>query len=75
MAGQKEESGISLGDRLEHGNLTVEETRTLKNCSHSGFYEDLQGRIGRGPKDRTEDVVPGPIAAAYIAGRPLPEVA
>jgi hypothetical protein len=42
MAVQKEQPGISLADRLAFGNLTVEETRTLKNRSHSGFYEDLR---------------------------------
>jgi hypothetical protein len=41
MAERKEHSGLSLADRLAFGNLTVEETRILKNRSHSGFYEDL----------------------------------
>ena len=36
---------ISLADRLAFGNLTVEETRTLKSRSHSGFYEDLKEGI------------------------------
>jgi hypothetical protein len=75
MAVQKEQSGISLADRLAFGNSTVEETRTLKNRSHSGFYEDLSEGLVAVRKIGRKTIVPGPIAAAYIAGRPLPEVA
>jgi hypothetical protein len=75
MAVQKEQSGISLADRLAFGNLTVEETRTLKNRSHSGFYEDLREGLVSVRKIGRKTIVPGPIAAAYISGRPLPEVA
>jgi hypothetical protein len=75
MAAQKEQSGLSLADRLTFGNLTVEETRTLKNRSHSGFYEDLREGLVAVRKIGRKTVVAGPIAAAYIAGRPLSEVA
>jgi hypothetical protein len=75
MAVQKEQSGISLADRLAFGNLTVEETRTLKNRSHGGFYEDLREGLVVVRKVGRKTIVPGRIAAAYIAGRPLPEVA
>jgi hypothetical protein len=74
MAVQKEQSGISLADRLAFGNLTVEETRTLKNRSHSGFYADLSEGLVAVRKIGRKTVVPGPIAAAHIAGRPLSEV-
>jgi hypothetical protein len=75
MAVQKEQLGISLADRLAFGNLTVEETRTLKNRSHSAFYLDLQQGLVAVRKIGRKTVVPGPIAAAYMAGRPLSEVA
>ena len=66
---------ISLADRLAFGNLTVGETRTLKNRSHSGFYADLKRGLVAVRKIGRKTVVPGPIAKAYIDGRPLPEVA
>lgn len=75
IAGKKASSGLSLADRLAHGNLTVEETRVLKNRSHSGFYEDLKDGLVSVRKHGRKTIVPGPIAAAYIAGRPLSEVA
>jgi hypothetical protein len=75
MAVQKKPSGLSLADRLAFGNLTVEETRTLKNRSHSGFYEDLREGLVAVRKIGRKTVVSGPIAAAYISGRPLSEVA
>ena len=75
MAVQKEQSRLSLADRLAFGNLTVEETRTLKNRSHSGFYEDLKEGLVSVRKIGRKSVVPGPIAAAYIAGRSPPEAA
>jgi hypothetical protein len=75
MAGRKEQSGISLADRLAFGNLTVEETRTLKNRSHSGFYEDLKEGLVAVRKIGRKSVVPGPIARAYINGELLPHEA
>jgi hypothetical protein len=40
---------FSLAERLDHGNLTIDEVRELKNRSHSGFYEDLNSRIAATP--------------------------
>ena len=71
MAVQKEQSGVSLADRLAFGNLTVEETRTLKNRSHSGFYADLKEGLVAVRKIGRKCVVPGPVAKAYIEGRPI----
>jgi len=75
MAVRKERSDISLADRLEHGNLTVEETRRLKNRSHSGFYEDVKRGLVAIEKIGRKSLVRGPIAQAYIRGRPISEVA
>jgi hypothetical protein len=70
----KREPPVSLADRLAHGNLTVEETRLLKNRSHSGFYEDVkQGRVAI-EKHGRKSTIRGPIAKAYIEGRPISEV-
>ena len=59
---------FTIQDRLDCGNLTIQEVCALKPRSHSGFYEDLKAgkvsirKIGR------KSVVPGPVAKAYIAG-------
>ena len=73
MAGDKEQQVISLADRLVHGNLTVEETRRLKNRSHSGFYEDLKRELVAIEKCGRKSIVRGPIARAYIEGRSISE--
>jgi hypothetical protein len=75
MAEQKESYALSLADRLAFGNLTVEETRTLKNRSHSGFYEDLKEGLVAIRKIGRKTVVPGPVAKAYVEGRPIAEFA
>jgi hypothetical protein len=75
MAEQKESCALSLADRLAFGNLTVEETRTLKNRSHSGFYEDLKEGLVAIRKIGRKTVVPGPVAKAYVEGRPIAEFA
>ena len=73
MTEKKERFEISLADRLEYGNLTVLETRCLKNRSHSGFYEDLKRGLVAIEKTGRKSVVRGPIARAYIEGRPIPQ--
>jgi hypothetical protein len=75
MAKRKEPPGPSLAERLAHGNLTVRETRILKSRSHSGFYQDLKDGLVAIEKNRRKSVVRGPIARAYIEGRPISEVA
>jgi hypothetical protein len=75
MANRKEQPGPSLAERLAHGNLTVKETRLLKNRSHSGFYQDLKLGLVAIEKNGRKSVVRGPIARAYIEGRPISEVA
>jgi hypothetical protein len=75
MAKRKEQPGPSLAERLAHGNLTVKETRLLKNRSHSGFYEDLRCGLVAIQKNGRKSTVRGPIAKAYIEGRPISEVA
>jgi hypothetical protein len=55
--------------------LTVEETRRLKNRSHSGFYEDVKRGLVAIEKNGRKSIVRGPIARAYIEGRSISEVA
>jgi hypothetical protein len=75
MAEKKEQPEISLVDRLAHGNLTIKETRRLKNRSHAGFYEDVKRGLVEIEKIGRKSIVRGPIARAYIEGRPISEVA
>jgi hypothetical protein len=71
MTGRKGQPEISLADRLAYGNLTVQETRRLKNRSHSGFYEDLKRGLVTIEKSGRKSIVRGPVARAYIEGRPI----
>jgi hypothetical protein len=75
MAERKKQAGLSLADRLAFGNLTVKETRLLKNRSHSGFYQDLKDGLVAVEKNGRKSIVRGRIAKAYIEGRPIAEVA
>jgi hypothetical protein len=75
MARGKVQASFSLADRLAFGNLTVDETRHLKNRSRSGFYEDLKRGLVAIEKNGRKSVVRGPIARAYVEGRSISEVA
>jgi hypothetical protein len=63
---------ISIQDRLEVGNLTIDEVCQLKRRSRSGFYADLKAGLVRIRKQGRNSIVPGPVASAYIHGRPVP---
>lgn len=62
---------ITIHDRLEAGNLTIEEVRTLANRSKTGFYADLKAGLVTIRKIGRKSVVPGPVAKRYIAGQPV----
>jgi hypothetical protein len=71
----KRECGVfSLEDRFNYGNLSVQEVCALKNRSHSGFYADVKQGLVSIEKIGVKTVVRGPVARAYIEGRPLPDV-
>ena len=55
-------------DRLEAGNLTIDEVCALKPRSRTGFYADLKAGLVSIEKIGRKSVVRGPIAKAYIAG-------
>jgi hypothetical protein len=69
--GRKEGTTWDLARRPSRACLTVEETRRLKNRSHSGFYEDVKRGLVAIEKNGRKSIVRGPIARAYIEGRPI----
>lgn len=72
MATKKSQPPLTIRERLEIGNLTVDEICALKNRSRSGFYADLKEGLVSIRKIGRKTIVFGPIARAYIAGAPLP---
>jgi hypothetical protein len=61
---------LTLADRLEFGNLTVNEVCALKSRSRSGFYEDVKkGLVSIEKVGDRKSVVRGPVARRYIEGR------
>ena len=63
---------LTLQERLDAGNLTVDEVLTLRNRSRTGFYADLKQGLVSIRKIGRKTVIPGPVARAYIAGLPIP---
>jgi hypothetical protein len=62
---------VTLLERLEAGNLTIEETCALANRSKTGFYADLKAGLVSIRKIGRKSVVPGHVAKRYIAGEPI----
>jgi hypothetical protein len=57
---------ITIQDRLEVGNFTIDEVCRLKKRSRSGFYADLKAGLVEIRKQGRLSVVPGPVAKRYI---------
>jgi hypothetical protein len=68
MTAETASSTISIQDRLEVGNLTIDEVCALKQRSRSGFYADLKAGLVRITKQGRYSRVPGPVARRYING-------
>jgi hypothetical protein len=67
---------LTLADRLEFGNLTVNEVCALKNRSRTGFYEDVKkGLVSIEKIGDRKSIVRGPVARCYIEGHPITVVA
>lgn len=66
---EPESEMLTIQDRLEVGNLTVDEVCALKKRSRSGFYEDVKAGLVEIRKQGRSSVVPGPIARRYISGQ------
>jgi hypothetical protein len=57
---------FSLAERLEHGNLVIDEVCALKPRCRSGFYQDVKKGLVTLRKIGRKSVVPGPVARQYI---------
>jgi hypothetical protein len=64
-------SKFDLKDRLQHGNLEINEICELKPCSRSKLYQDRKAGLVEFLKVGSKSVVPGPIAKKYISGEPI----
>jgi hypothetical protein len=58
---------ITLQDRLEHGNLTVDEVCALASRSRTAFYADAKAGLVKIHKMGRRSVIPGPVVKAYLA--------
>jgi hypothetical protein len=65
---QKTQPLVTILERLDAGNLTVDEVCALANRSRTGFYADLKAGLVTIRKIGRKTVIPGPIAKRYIAG-------
>lgn len=63
--------GLTIRDRLECGNLTIDEVCALKSRGKTGFYADVKAGLVVLKKVGRKSIVSGPIAKRYIAGLPL----
>jgi hypothetical protein len=58
---------ITLQERLEHGNLTIDEVCALASRSKTAFYADAKAGLVKIHKMGRRSVIPGPVAVAYLA--------
>jgi hypothetical protein len=65
---QKAQSPVTILERLEAGNLSIDEVCALADRSKTGFYSDLKAGLVTIRKIGRRSVVPGPVARRYIAG-------
>ena len=59
---------VTIQDRLENGNLTIDEVCALAKRSKTGFYADLKAGLVTIRKVGRKSIVSGPVAKRYIAG-------
>jgi hypothetical protein len=63
---------VTIRDRLEVGNLSVDEVCALKQRSRSGFYADVRAGLVEIREQGRKSVIPGPAAKRYIDATALP---
>ena len=68
MSAKTASTTISIRDRLEVGNLTIDEVCQLKPRSRSGFYADVKAGLVQIRKQGHNSIVSGPVARRYING-------
>jgi hypothetical protein len=66
MTDASPKSSITIHDRLEAGNFTVDEVLVLKRRSRSGFYADVKAGLVEIHKQGRNTVVPGPSVRKYV---------
>ena len=71
LAAKSEQPIITIHDRLQAGNLTIDEVCVLKPRSRTGFYQDLKAGLVRIDKIGRKSIVRGTVAKRYIAGEPI----
>jgi hypothetical protein len=71
LAAKSKRPIVTIQDRLEAGNLTVDEVCALKPRSRTGFYADLKAGLVKIEKIGRKSIVRGPVAKRYIAGEPI----
>jgi hypothetical protein len=57
---------ITIHDRLEAGNFSVDEVLVLKRRSRSGFYADVKAGLVEIRKQGRNTVIPGPSVRKYL---------
>ncbi len=62
---------VTIQDRLDNGNLTIDEVCALANRSKTGFYSDLKAGLVTIRKVGRKSIVSGPVAQLYIAGKSM----
>ncbi len=60
-------SPVTLQDRLEYGNLTIDEVCALASRSKTAFYADAKAGLVKIHKMGRRSVIPGPAVKAYLA--------
>jgi len=71
LAAKSKQLLITIHDRLEAGNFTIDEVCALKQRSRTGFYQDLKAGLVKIEKNGRKSIVRGHVAKKYIAGEPL----
>jgi hypothetical protein len=71
IATPKAQPLVTVLERLEAGNLSIDEVCALANRSKTGFYADLKAGLVTIRKVGRKSIVPGPVAKRYIAGEPV----
>lgn len=67
-------TSLTLTDRLSHGNLTIAELSALSKRGRSSIYNDLAAGKLAIIKIGNRTLIPGPIAARYIGGKPIDDL-
>jgi hypothetical protein len=62
------QGGVSLGDRLDHGYVLIDEVCALKMCGKTQVYADIKAGVLPVEKHGRSTRIRGPVAKAYVPG-------